>query len=94
MTLIYTSLYPKKCNWIAQALAESTQESLISNLKTYPYSLLFDETSTQKFKYAAFVVRIISDDMNKVENLTLTLPFNITNKISISLINSLGILFL
>ena len=53
MTLIYTSLYPKKCNWIAQALAESTQESLISNLKTYPFSLLFDETSTQKFKYAA-----------------------------------------
>ena len=66
-------LFPKKCNWIAETLAECSKESLYSFLKRQAFSLLFDETSTRKYKYGAFMARIVNQDFTEIESMLLNL---------------------
>ena len=71
--LNYTNLYPRKCNWIADSLANSQKVDTYERLKTQAFSLLFDETSTNKYKYGAFIARVINHEFTSVENLFISL---------------------
>lgn len=71
--LKHVNLYQKKCNWIAQGLSEAHSDDLLSYIKTWPYSLMFDETSNKHYKYALFMVRFVDKEFTRVENMTLSL---------------------
>ena len=67
--LNHLDLYQQKASWIAQGLAQSVKDTIYQDLKATPYSLHFDETSTNRYKYGAFLARRVAQDFGSVESI-------------------------
>ena len=67
----HLNLHQQKANTIAKTLAQSVQQITYGELKMLPYSLHFDETSPNRYKYGTFLARRVKQDFSSVESVLL-----------------------